>query len=904
LKREEADNYRDAIDDFIAGCRRKDPFLRCLVGVYSASTVETNMRKLLDSDSAVTASVTATVTADEAPKPKYNPFLRRFVYPKEKIGNSAMDAEVHGELDLNVSAYIMCVTQGTSDEIGVALLEASTGDAIYDHFADDHLRSRLFSICKAQQPVEIILCSIRGFEDECAAKTKAALTAHVADVLENTGRHVRFTNVRRAVDEGVASEVLTSFFGHADWLSESRLPALVIVAIAKIFGYFEAFRLANAMSAFRRARKFDACGRCLKINSNAIQQLELIDSSDNATSKDGGHRCLLSLFSHTVTKGGSRLLRQWILHPLLETREINDRLDAVEYLVNARNGGRESSYPTDYSRPLKSLRKVDLDRSLERIRNRRVGPAEFVHVLEIIGEVSSMYAELFPAGTGATSPEIPNVLRSCLQQVASAELRTEINRLMSRIHAASGRKSNLVQMFLRGSDRAEGSEPVREAKRAFDGVKAKLEDHLNVLASQLQCQNVKGAPKTLEYKHMTENEYLIELKATVKSVPADWAVVNSTKSATRYRPRSVDALYNELLKRQREMDAAARDCFQRLLLDVAGADGENGRGTGSLLMRLRDAAVALSKLDALASIATASSSAGYTRPMLIQTADAGSGKIDIDIVGGRHPIVETTTFHDFVANDCQLSNAASGDDPPQLILITGANMAGKSVYIKQTALLVIMAQMGSFVPAERFRMASNDSTLIDAVYTRIGASDRLSVGSSTFMEELTETSAILRESTAKSLVVIDELGRGTSTFDGTALAHATMRFLVSRRVPTLFVTHYHSLGELAQELTGVKSSYMSYLQTGAHRDRLTFLYKMVPGLSPASFGINVAALAGLDESIQKNAAEKSREMANKTAVNVPLLLKELVGATHKNNITRLLELHATIDVSGQGNLHM
>ena len=304
LKREDAAAGRGAVDGFLAG-GPKDPFLRRLVGVFTASTIEANIRRLVDADSAIAA--TATVAASEAPKPKFNPFLRRFVQPTDgaKAADAAANAE-HDEMDLDVNAFLMCVVQGAGDELGVALLEASTGEAVLGSLADDRLRSQLSGICRAHQPVEIILCRARGRADEeGAARTAAALRAHVADALQGAERHVRLTCAAADVDGAAAAEAVDAFFGpDEDWAASgggARPAELALASIAKTLGVLKAFGLEGAARAFARARSFDGGGRCLRINSNAIQQLELVEASDAATTTSE-HRCLLSLFAHTVTK--------------------------------------------------------------------------------------------------------------------------------------------------------------------------------------------------------------------------------------------------------------------------------------------------------------------------------------------------------------------------------------------------------------------------------------------------------------------------------------------------------------------------------------------------------------------------------------------------------------------------
>jgi DNA mismatch repair protein MutS len=258
--------------------------------------------------------------------------------------------------------------------------------------------------------------------------------------------------------------------------------------------------------------------------------------------------------------------------------------------------------------------------------------------------------------------------------------------------------------------------------------------------------------------------------------------------------------------------------------------------------RIRQTALALAEVDVLASLAHIAALRNYCRPSLLAADGA-----ELEIIEGRHPVIEQQEMaggsERFVPNDLYL-NAATHN----ILLLTGPNMGGKSTYLRQTALIVILAQMGSFVPARSARMS-----VVDRVFTRIGASDNLARGRSTFMVEMTETAAILHTATARSLILLDEVGRGTSTYDGLAIAWAAVEYLHARvRAKTLFATHYFELTELAEQLAGVKNYHVSVKETGGG---IVFLRKVSPGAADRSYGIEVAKLAGLPAEVVVRARE-------------------------------------------------
>jgi DNA mismatch repair protein MutS len=337
--------------------------------------------------------------------------------------------------------------------------------------------------------------------------------------------------------------------------------------------------------------------------------------------------------------------------------------------------------------------------------------------------------------------------------------------------------------------------------------------------------------------------YYIEIgAAAARNAPPDYQRKQTLANAERFVTPGLKVREEEILNAQEKMQALELELFVALRARVA----EQAR-------RIQATADALATLDVLQALAEIAVSRGYCKP---EVDDGG----EIRIVEGRHPVVEDLmTRADFVPNDTVLDSAAAS-----MLIVTGPNMAGKSTYLRQVALITLMAQMGSFVPASRARIG-----VVDRIFTRVGASDNLVRGESTFMVEMIETANILNAATARSLLVLDEIGRGTSTFDGISIAWSVAEFLHDRiRAKTLFATHYHELTELGNKLEHAKNVNVAVREYG---DRVIFLYRIVDGGADHSYGIQVARLAGLPQSVILRAREilESLETGNQASVGLP-----------------------------------
>ncbi len=509
---------------------------------------------------------------------------------------------------------------------------------------------------------------------------------------------------------------------------------------------------------------------------------------------------LLWVLDKTATSMGKRLLRRWTEQPLMEPAAINRRLDGVEELV-AENVKRLELF--------EELGFVfDIERLVTRVVYGSASPRDV-------------------ASLGATCRRIPGV-KAGLSGVASdilAALRDEMDELAD----VAGQISDTVN-----EDPPPNLKDGGVVKQGFsaevDELRAVHTDSKSVLAAMEAKLKEDTGIRTLKVGFNKVLGYYIEVsKSFVSQVPDSFFRKQTLTGGERYITEELKMLENKILGASERLVALERKIFDDLLLDIA-AKAE----------RLQKTAACLAQLDVLCALAHVAELNNYTRPEV-------NGGDEIVITAGRHPVIEKILRGTpFVPNDTELN---CGDD--RMLIITGPNMAGKSTYMRQAALITIMAQMGSFVPAQACSIG-----VCDAVFTRVGAADDLAAGMSTFMVEMTEVAEILQDATRQSLVILDEIGRGTSTFDGMSIAEAVVEYMADAdegpACKTMFATHYHELTELENSLDGVKNYNIAVKKRG---DDITFLRRIVRGPADDSYGIQVAKLAGLPDSVLKRAKE-------------------------------------------------
>ncbi len=530
----------------------------------------------------------------------------------------------------------------------------------------------------------------------------------------------------------------------------------------------------------------------LALDVTTLANLEVLRNQ-----RDGGRRgSLLGVLDVAVTAPGSRLLARWLQRPLRDPERIEERLAAVAELLG------------DEPRRERLRRRLaavgDLARLLGRAVLGSLTPREAAALRETLGAAPELLAEL--AGAGAPP----------LRQIALVDplvsLAAELDRVLAEAPPAAVREGGAIRS---GVD------------EELDRLRSLARDSKGHLLEIERRERERTGIGSLKVRYNKVFGYYLEVtQANLALVPEDYLRKQTLVNAERFITPELKELEEQILTaEERQLELEARH-FEALRVGIVA----QARGLSAL-------AEALATLDALLAFAEAAARYGYVRPRVTP----GGGSVLIE--EGRHPVVERLTDEPFVPNDCLLDAETT-----QIVVLTGPNMGGKSTYLRQVALIVLMAQAGSFVPARAATLGA-----VDRIFTRVGASDDLSRGESTFMVEMIETARILHQATARSLVILDEVGRGTATFDGLSLAWAIVEHLHEAQRPlTLFATHYHELTELAALLPRVANRTMAVKEW---EERIVFLRRVVPGAADKSYGLHVARLAGIPATVVRRAQE-------------------------------------------------
>lgn len=539
--------------------------------------------------------------------------------------------------------------------------------------------------------------------------------------------------------------------------------------------------------------------QCLVLDAVTVRNLELIEPIFTATA-DGPDATLFRALDHTLTPMGKRLLRSWILRPSIEREVIVARLDAVDAAVSNLIAREE------LRRTLDGI--LDMERLLSRVTLESANPRDVV-------ALASSFRKL-PSVKGA----LTSFLTARLSQLADAldtleDVRGQIERTLVDEPPLTLADGGVVRAGV-NAELDDLRDLSRNGKQYIAAMEERERQRIGIGSLKIKFNSVFG--------------YYIEIsKANLHLVPGDYDRKQTLVNAERFTTPELKEYEAKVLDAQEKIVSLERQIFSELRQAIAAQ-----------AKRIRQTSLALAEIDVLFSFAHTAALRNYCRPVIDDTAD-------LEIVAGRHPVVEVQEImrntERFVPNDLYLNGSSQS-----LVVLTGPNMGGKSTYLRQTALVAILAQMGSFAPAAKARLG-----IIDRIFTRIGASDNLARGRSTFMVEMTETAAILNTATPRSLVLLDEMGRGTATYDGLALAWAAIEYLQSRGKPkTLFATHYHELTALANQLDGVKNFHVSVKENPSG---IVFLRKVEPGHADRSYGIEVAKLAGLPNEVITRARE-------------------------------------------------
>jgi DNA mismatch repair protein MutS len=539
-------------------------------------------------------------------------------------------------------------------------------------------------------------------------------------------------------------------------------------------------------------------GDALIVDPVTLRHLNVLEGVEG-----GRAGSVLETLDRTVTAMGGRMLRQWLVRPLVTLARIQDRLDAVEDFAFR---------TTERGKLREVLRGMhDLERLMARVSLGTAGPRDLV----AIGQSLALLPRVRAAVEALHAP----LVRNFAAEVDDlADLRDRIGGTLVDEPPLVARDGGVIR---------DGVDPELDALRDVSrGGKS-------AIAAMEEVERARTGITSLKIRFNRVFGYYIEIsRSNLGSVPADYIRKQTIAGGERFITPGLKEHEDRVLGADERMTVREIEIFEALRRDIAVE-----------APRVLDTARAVATLDVLAALGDTAASANFTKPFLHD----GDEFVADD---ARHPVVEQHLDRAFVPNDVQLDGTSR-----QLIILTGPNMGGKSTYLRQTALLALLAQAGSFVPARSAKLS-----IVDRIYARVGASDNIARGQSTFMVEMQETAAILHTATSRSLVILDEIGRGTATFDGLSLAWAVAEYLATNdraRPKTIFATHYHELTDLADALPSVANCHVAARE---YKDDIVFLHKIVEGRSDRSYGIQVARLAGVPAAVIRRATDILRSL--------------------------------------------
>jgi DNA mismatch repair protein MutS len=681
-----------------------------------------------------------------------------------------------GYLDAREPAFLAAVTRTDATRVGLAVIDVSTGEFSAAEWTGAGADAAVAAEIAVLRPKELLMADDAPAELWVPPLVTPRLTRLEAWSFDPTrARELLIDQLRTASLAG---------YGLDD------APAATAAAGA-IVGYLrdtQRVDLAHVRDITRRITT-DA----LLIDPVTLRHLNVIEGVDG-----GRAGSLLDELDRTVTSMGGRLIRAWLLRPLVALARIQDRLDAVE----------DFAFRSTERAKLRELLKGmhDLERLVARASLGTAGPRDLVALRQSLS--------LLPKLRGILTPlQAPLVLSLLAELDDLADLRDLIEHTLLDEPPAIARDGGVIR----------------------DGVDAEIDELRTIsrggktaIAAMEDAERARTGISSLKIRYNRVFGYYIEItKANLANAPDDYIRKQTIAGGERYITPALKEYEDKVLHADERIVARELALFEALRARVAAE-----------APRILDTARSVASLDTLAALADTAAAGNYTKPHMHEGDEFSA-------LDARHPVVERNVASAFVPNDVSL-NATTR----QLVILTGPNMGGKSTFLRQTALLAVMAQAGAFVPAKRAKLS-----IVDRIFARVGASDNIARGQSTFMVEMQETATILHTATSRSLVILDEIGRGTATFDGLSLAWAVAEHLATNdraKPKTIFATHYHELTDLADGIAGVVNFHVAARE---FKDDIVFLHKVIEGRSDRSYGIQVARLAGLPSNVVRRATE-------------------------------------------------
>lgn len=704
---------------------------------------------------------------------------------------------------------IVAILEGNEGEVSVVSVSPVNGEIVYDTFTDDYLCSELETRLRHLTPSEFVIPS------DISKQTRDKITFFCG------GRNSRVVTVNEVTADlqgylmsSLGSQTSSEVISLADSLSESaRACCCLLVNYLKEFGLDRSFQLAQNYHPFRTKA-------CMLLSGSTLQSLEIFQNSTTGTEKG----LLLEILDHTKTIFGFRLLKKWISRPLIERAQIEERLEAVSDVLENISSG--NVFIQQLAILLGEL--PDLEKALSRLHYGRSRQKEVFTLLKTFNKVIELVSNGSKQTRFAGRSPLLNGLFTRLQNTCD-ELQHYVRTNLDVIDVQSALQNDVLSFFNRQYKEYSVIEAQQQKIREVEDA---LDEELGRIRKLL------GRPQ-MEYRTVLKDEYLIEVtKITARKVPGDWIKVNETKLVVRFRSPEVIKRMKELNYERAVLEQLCDGLFSSFCQELDAHHLQFG-----ILVR------SLAEIDCLFSLAASSTGGAedYCRPLFVD-------QRVISVKNGRNPIIESLVSN-YIANDVLMRESEA-----RALILTGPNMGGKSLYVRQIALIVIMAQIGCYVPAD-----SAVLSVFDSVCTRMGFDDNIMKGESTFMVEMKECYNILKMCTDRSLVILDEVGRGTGTTDGISIAYSILDYLVTeKRAFVLFITHYTELCEIEKVYPKVISNvHMSYTEFKEREDdalsKVVFLYKVAQGYAKNLYGLNVAQLCSISEDIIQQALEISRE---------------------------------------------
>uniref|UniRef100_A0A8C9ZQX9 DNA mismatch repair protein MSH3 n=1 Tax=Sander lucioperca TaxID=283035 RepID=A0A8C9ZQX9_SANLU len=680
-----------------------------------------------------------------------NPVCRLGDVEEEGCGDVVLDPP---------DSFLLCISESWDKlkkqlTVGLVAVQPSTGDVLLDCFPDGQSRSELESRVLQINPVEILVPSDLSEETHRLLQSIASASTQADDRVRIEKRESAQFEFASAMNTATEFYCHTQEKGSRSLSSVASLESQVICCLGPLIQYLQEFNLERVLRSESSFRRLSFESEFMILSAATLRNLDILNNQT-----DGGVKgSLLWVLDHTRTPFGRRLMRKWVSQPLTDPQSISERQDAVQEILES------------HSLTLNSIKSLlshlpDLERGICSIYHKKSSTQEFYLINSSLSRLGNELQALLPAIQSQISSAL---LRGLLSD--TPDLLAPAHSHLKVLNEKAAKSGNKTELF---SDLS-GFPVLQERREQIQTVIDEIQDHRQEIRLTLK------AP-ALDYTTVSGQEFLIEVKNSLTSaVPPDWVKINSTKAVSRYHSPFLVERYKKLLQLREQL---LLDC-QREWTNFLDQFGEHYH-------TIKRAISHLATMDCLFSLAEVAKQGDYCHRQIM-------------IRDGRHPAIDVLMgeHKQYVPNLTELQG-----DGRRTMIITGPNMGGKSSYIRQVALICVMAQMGSYVPASEARLG-----MLDGIYTRMGATDNIYKGRSTFMEELTEASEIIFRATERSLVILDELGRGTSTHDGIAIAHATLEYFIRDvKALTLFVTHYPPLCELERVYPEHVSNYhMAFL---------------------------------------------------------------------------------------------